>query len=244
MALRIWLPLNGNLNNYGDYLLSFPNVTTFNSNGVLNKYLYGKGWIRTTSNLSLVEEISSTNKYTVSLWARIKDNANYLFYFGTDDSNGNARALWYKRSTNNFMWAYSGTGTDLGLNNSYINDLTNFHHYTVVINGSNIRFFVDGKFYSSKTASKTQKISGLLCLCPSGADLNDFRIYDHCLNDSEVLDVYNGINPLHKLKVYSKASNSIKDINQYLFSNEAKNIIIYNYGINNYIKTNTILNLK
>ena len=214
MSLKLWLPLDGNLNNYGasDKLTITNHGATVHSSGKIGKCYVFNGSSSSkyiTSNYS-ISEFSANTTYSITAWVKI--------------SNDTASTMAPIIGTYNYHWCiYYYNNTDIGFvcwdaNGSHSNNLNGilysgddlrdvWHHIALTWDGNKVRFYLDGV-----------KTSNELTLNPSGSTLtrdydiniggniyawgtnyrfvgvmNDVRIYDHCLSPDEVKEISKGL---------------------------------------------------
>ena len=176
MSLVVWLPLNGNLNNYGVSGVTVSNNgCTVNSSGKL-----GQCYSFTTSNNFVLNNVpfSTLTNCSVSFWIYVNSQANWLpctgqsssyYFMATSSGTG---AFYHENVGNATKTIYrdgvEGT-TPLGAGG--------WHHY--VITGLNLSSW-------TKLGFNTYGGSWLWA-----GRINDFRIYDHKLSLKEIKEIYN-----------------------------------------------------
>ena len=190
MSLRVWLPLNGNLNNQGCDSTTFSGSVTYTDSRKLGKSLSG-GTI-TVANTTLPTELTKTNIYSVTYQLKIntlKNTQLQEFGSGTGEQRG------HQLTTAGYVQqAYSGSGQNF--TDTTLTDLKQ-HHIALTVNGSLVSLYIDGIFKQSLTATKTSQIASNRFVI-NGANnfesyLNDFRVYDHCLSEKEVKEISKGL---------------------------------------------------
>lgn len=210
MALQVWLPLNGNLNNQG---LCFSNFTTstatINNSGKIGKcYNFTQN---TGSGIYLSSGISCTdfmNKYinnhswTLCAWVNTSSSSTPVMYltFGL--------GFWVGSSTS--ISLYNSSRTVSCSTNTPSNGNV-WHHvaasYNVVDN--KISIYVDGILKNTNTYTSGYTYSSswtngiFIGRNPNNStasdsyfykgDINDVRIYDHCLSPKEVHEIAKGL---------------------------------------------------
>lgn len=206
MALQVWLPLNGNLNNQG---LSSDIVTnhgaTINVNGKI-----GSCYQNTASNYCTIPvSIDSTKPFSFCFWYRIDTWVNWGTALTLNDassayigicphSNGTSVGTnWYEGSTA-ISDKYHSMTFSTGV----------WYHFAIVSNGSGVKTYINGAqsnvattYSNNPNATFTQ-----LTLFKRGTtstygrnSLNDIRIYDHALSDKEVHEISKGLVLHYKL---------------------------------------------
>ena len=202
MALQVWLPLNGNLNNQG--LAGSVTVTnhgaTVNSSGKI-----GSCYSFTTSQYMELNNVpfSSLTAASVCFWVKIAaGDGDWLPFTGQSTSY---YILATSGGTGNFYHQNAGSGTiycDGVLRQSPIND-GKWHHYCI----TNVNLSTWTKFYIN-------------CYGSTGAgwnfngQMNDIRIYDHCLTPKEVHNISKAL-VLHYSLDDSSISSTIFDESGY-----------------------------
>ena len=210
MALQVWLPLNGNLNNQGLANVTVTNNgATVNDGGKIGKcYAFGDGnasdkGININNNLT-----SLGSKRSICAWVNPK--GNHYHYSGAIASSGN----W-----NNIRWAFclqqnnqGFTGFDSGYSLYYSTDIpTNtWTHLCVTVDNGVTKFYKNGVYLGQQSRGSgtlTSDASNTMIgreTYASGyftfnGDICDVRIYDHCLSPKEVKDISKGLILHYKL---------------------------------------------
>ena len=146
--------------------------------------------------------ILNTDIHTISFWFRMNANSGgwqqVLAYrpAGTDRSPG----IWTHNSSNCLHWRYdpSNTGTECaGPNgeNSYFT-IGEWYHIVGIKNGSTFSFYVDGKkktqinIANPKSSGPASVEMGQTAYGAAIMSLDDVRIYNRALSDSEVENLY------------------------------------------------------
>ena len=204
MSLQIWLPLNGNLHNQG-LLDTIPVVTgtTSFTNGKIGQALNCNGssfWTVSGINLSAEASIccwkktSTANKMSWVLESNASSVLNLyessIYTLNTGDGNNNP----FKNKSGNTIAVL----TD-GL----------WHHFAVTFGSSIAKLYIDGvyagtatTFRNPTTTNKSIKIAGGYSGSHTydfNGQINDFRVYDHCLSAKEVEEISKGLILHYKL---------------------------------------------
>lgn len=203
MALQIWLPLNGNINNQG-----LANITTSASGLTSVGGKLGSGYrfdngsqsgAGISINSNLLDILGSKN--SIAVW--IKPYGNHVHYNGTILSSGN----W-----NGDCWAFgvSQDNTQVDLfgdrYNTFINcsvPVNTWTHLACINDGTTAYLYKNGEYVGSSAASSISKsdatntyvgretyASGYFGF--NGA-IQDLRVYDHCLSPKEVKEISKGL---------------------------------------------------
>lgn len=214
MALRVWLPLNGNLDNLGasNAEAASAGTITVDNNGKIGKcYKIG------TAAGSIVLPANIMQKFTtacsIAFWIKINTwNTNYATVF----QHGNAGTAWtsYKfgvmrNNDNKLRLAISD-----GSNNFYAtstDDLTLgvWYHIVFTYTTGKCACYVNGSFVRENTTTVVPNFAGATATRIGAYNasggyqtdiyLNDFRIYDHCLSALEVKEISQGLILHYKL---------------------------------------------
>ena len=213
MALRVWLPLNGNLENKGVGNVTISGTGTFVNDGRL-----GKGY--TGGPISMSQNFLTTVG-TICFWIKVKTDAaasvspnqifsssgTYgrkwdLFLFSTntatyphknsfhswgcvkDTSTGSANGSFtYNGLFPNDVWVHVAVAHDTTKQYIYVNGSP----YATVAWDSNGTFTFDGICYFANTNS-------------SSIIYNDLRIYDECLSQRQIKEISKGLVAHYKLE--------------------------------------------
>lgn len=210
MALQVWLPLNGNVNNKG---LSNTTVTnsgaTITSGGKLGRCYSFDGnddYISLLSSELYPIFAGGSQSFSISLWVYRAD-ATRAVLFGDYGLSGSI-SLNVELTTGHevrFYWAASPDRTFSGA-------LTQsaWNHVVLTYDGTKVDYYLNGvkkDTYNGTLASKS-KTSGSFYLgrdnrtgaTAFNGKLNDFRIYDHCLSPKEVKELSKGLYLHYKLE--------------------------------------------
>ena len=217
MSLQIRLPLNGNLNNYG---LFIPTVTnhgeTSNDNGKIGKcYSY----VSSNSNYTTISTPSFSGKSPISIcmWFKMTASSTYspVFEFGKNATNGicvrhssQVIRLEYGDGTNNYD---KSTGVTTTLNTWY--------HICVTYDGTTLTLYRNGVNVYSIAGPNTGLGSNNNQLQLSkfwagyaSQDLNDVRLYDHCLSVKEIKEIYRSLVIHYKFSEYNILKSTCQNI--------------------------------
>ena len=210
MALQVWLPLNGTLENKG---LSNVTVTnngaTVDNNGKIGKCYSFDG----SANKKITGTISPTitsSVGSIACWVRFNSFPNSssfyeLVHIGT--SGGYAACLFgiYMEYTNHINISINGSSTGT---NCYTHSLSTntWYHLCATLDGTTVKLYINGSEVLSKTATKasyntaasTVYIGGTTSYWLNGR-INDVRIYDHTLSPKEVKEISKGLILHYKL---------------------------------------------
>ena len=188
MALIVWLPLNGNLNNQG----LDGDITVTNSGATVdNNGKIGKCYSFTTSQYIELSNLpfSSLTHCSISFWIKVtgKGSSGWLPFTGQSTS-------YYLLATSAGTGAFYNSTNNVGTNGKFYIDgvkgttpaaMNEWHHYVV----TDVNLSTWTKFYINKY-SAAWNFTG---------SVNDVRIYDHCLSKKEVKEISQGLVLHYKL---------------------------------------------
>lgn len=217
MALKVWLPLNGDLKQQGiSNLAVINNNATVNTNGKIGSCYAFNG-----SNQYMYIPYNFYNpQYSVCAWIYTTTNTATQTIVCDRTSTGYGFSI--------FLMNNGKLRLDPGGNNKNLQWITLFNyptntwfHLTVTYNGSSISYYINGEFKEKSTKALNSNYWGNVTSIGvsqgNGGNygnylngrLNDIRIYDHCLSAAEVKEISQGLILHYKLD----------DINNYI-SNE------------------------
>lgn len=217
MALQIWLPLNGNLNNQGLNTYTISNTGVIDSLGKIGScYSYSKQYTLISGNV-----ISNLSKFSISCWVYLTNASTYNIF-----TSENASGYWQFLLGNNSIKVRDSVS---GLSGSRIDkNITAIPssvwvHVTVVYDEGVVKVYQNGvlkdtlTFHSGATMNTHDKMyigaDGLndISTYPGNCKINDFRVYNHCLSDKEVSEISKGLILHYKLSEnYQTLNNSFK----------------------------------
>lgn len=206
MGLQIWLPMNGNLNNYG---LSSSTATggVVNSNGKIGMcYLANK-----STPITISQNISSTSKWSVTFWAKFPASMGTstawetMFVFPTINSNAGSNSsnviswtsyynikIW---DETNHQWFWAAPGRDFNY------DIWHHWVFTNTVNGEGVqcKIYIDGNLIGTynNTTHQLKIRSGNITIgsgiSTGGFYINDFRLYDNELDANQIKKISMGL---------------------------------------------------
>jgi hypothetical protein len=201
MALQVWLPLNGNLNNQGLTDITVTNSdATLDNNGKLGKCYYFNG-----SSARISCNSSLTIKYPISVcgWFKPTDftNSNTQYWISYNTATGGSAGHSIGIGTYGGALAIFYNGTFSRISNSGITN-NNWYHIAVTINADKkIIAYLNGIQIATYNSSADQPNSAWITLgarsnsSTGGAGgasyyykgyMNDARVYDSCLSPKEI----------------------------------------------------------
>ena len=183
MALQVWLPLNGNLNNQGlaDVTISSNGSTLINDGKIGKCYKNANCSITNLNGLKVFP-------MTICFWAKTDATTSWQQIVMIDDNNLSQIHGVYIADSARLKYEYSPS---ININDSATSE---WHHYAFTINNGESIGYYDGIQKQVSTESITADVIGRLRIGTSGSVyLNDVRIYDHVLSPREVAEIAKGL---------------------------------------------------
>lgn len=207
MALVVHYPLNHDNKNYGISSVPYDDTeTTFIKGGKIGKCYYQKKTVQ--QNRYYIEELDGIRTFSIGMWINFDQNPDWSRAI----SLGTAKDGVTHPSVLRFESSYTAqeTSSQFGIYNSPYYTIMQpnlgacgkktrygeWHHFIFTTDGSTCRFYKDGvEIGNSENIGGhltgyiyfgNADTTGTNCNCK----LNDIRIYDHCLSDSEIKEVY------------------------------------------------------
>lgn len=214
MALQIWLPLDGNLKNYG--LLGWQPTL---DNGTTATYVNGKiGKALNTGGITMPAEITSqvlnNNTFSYACWfcatGATGSTSERAMIFGNNSMStlgGRQFSLFQYSTANNLHWSWQNQNNGT-YSSAYGGVLENVFptnvwvHLAVVYNNPSVKIYINGQEkYSGSWISKTDSFNYNTTLIWNSSYhyLNDVRIYNHALSFKEVSELAKGLFLHYKL---------------------------------------------
>lgn len=194
MSLQIWLPFDGNLKNQGVLHTPIPTTSAnFVDDGkVTSKCLKSSTKVKyDVSNGNI-----STHEMTVSFWGK------------SDTYTGTSTAWWqicsFNCNDNTAFHIYCVPNARYKMEykpelNTYC-DTNVWHHITYVLNGTKLTTYVDGVQSAQATVTNDNRILNSISIGVNTVNINDFRVYNHCLSPREIQYVAAGLIAHYPLK--------------------------------------------
>ena len=195
MALQLWLPLNGDIKNYGlcDAELSYSNLS-FEDSGKIGKCLSTGGIVMSAETTG---KILNNNAITISLWLYVNaptGSDNRAMIFGNEEmvNNNNRKFSLFQYPTCNdfhYSWMNDTSGVfDAGLVTSVLPSYQ-WTHIAVTYDNPNICVYINGELkYTSSGVSNSASFHYATNVIHNSPyhKVNDFRLYDECLSPKQV----------------------------------------------------------
>ena len=195
MGLQLWLPLNGDVKNYGlcNAELSYSNLS-FEDSGKIGKCLSTGGIVMSPETTG---KILNNNAITISLWLYVNaptGSDNRAMIFGNDEmvNNNNRKFSLFQYPTCNdfhYSWMNDTSGVfDAGLVTSVLPSYQ-WTHIAVTYDNPNICVYINGELkYTSSGVSNSDSFHYATNVIHNSPyhKVNDFRLYDECLSPKQV----------------------------------------------------------
>lgn len=215
MSLRVWLPLNGDINNQG-----LSNITVTNNGATVdNNGKIGKCYSFGTASSYLVlpsDDIKNcTTECSFSFWLNIISwNTSYATYFqaGLGSTPWAHYIFGVLRNNQNSNLCFTISNGSSASNASYTTsnlELNNWYHLAFVYKTGHCLIYINGSLYKDYTTTIVPAFSTItkttIGTCnnitnyQTNCKLNDIRIYDHALSAKEVKEISKGLVLHYKL---------------------------------------------
>lgn len=198
MALKIWLPFNGNINNQGISNISTSGTASFSTGGKIGQCLTSSAVLTVTDS-----SLSGLKNWSVCFWGYVVSasiSANWTRLIQISDGGTNLRVEVCPSSYNNGIYCYS-------VHNNSGNKITNtsssapsggfydkWHHFCMTSDGSNICIYDNGSLRNILPYNGDGTITGTITIENNNIiKKNDFRVYDHCLSNKEIKEISKGL---------------------------------------------------
>ena len=209
MGLQVWLPLSRDLKNVGsnqNIKMTSGSTTSYDDNGVIGRCLTFSGNINSVIyDYDRRTDLNYTDNFSWAMWVNTNfatagaGAAQYAFTVGRADS-GTFGYGFQCTSTSNCIVRFGNKMYDLPVTSGQ------WTHVAFTKSGTTLKIYKNGELQSTTTFNGTlpsysaSEASGLGIGCfyyssrqriyPFFGKINDFRIYDNVLTDSDVRDLY------------------------------------------------------
>lgn len=209
MGLKVWLPLNGNLENKGCDSLTLANTgASINTSGKIGSCYSFNG----SSNYMRAQYPASNYVQNMSFccWVKLNNITANMTLISSRKSTGYGMAVFILAGKIRFDNGNDSTKSQASFSTSLT--ANTWQHICVVSNAANRQLYINGilKETISATAPTSNTAQYLIIGGSSGSDsipsgnwlngyLNDVRIYNHCLSATEVHEISQGLVLHYKL---------------------------------------------
>ena len=204
MSLQVWLPLTKDLRQQGlSNVTATNNGATYLSSGGKLGGTYSataSGQTITINFANLSTMLANGKTYTLTCWVKPTGTPNSGWVIKLGD---NSCGLWWAKSEARWVWNENDNGKRCA-NPTISADYTNWHHLAIVVDKTvsgkiTTQQYVDGVLatgYPGSTwdcSSHSQPAGTIITISPYVSQLNDIRLYDHCLSQMEVKKLSQGL---------------------------------------------------
>ena len=213
MALQVWLPLNGNLNNQGlSNVIVINNGATIDDNGKIGQ-CYSFSGSSYLSESTFDWSNFNVNQFSLCCWYKepsVAAGNSQILCIGTNSGWNNIRIGLLRRTSNGYPMFSVSDGTN---NVNYNFTATTFplnvwNHIAVTYDSGKLKMYINGILNKEGTTTIVPALNSSQHLgigaASNGAEkllgyLNDVRIYDHALSPKEVKEISRGLILHYKL---------------------------------------------
>lgn len=206
MSLRVWLPLNGSLENKGisDIEYTINTAPVYVDNGKIGSAISMGQISMSPQNM---ENIFSNKTMSICFWIYINadtgDTSKRAMLFGNNSPR--RYSLFQYPSCNDLHWSWADDTTN-NISGVYNGAFPSYEwtHCTITYDGNVLSIYLNGELkriasVSYNPASLNYTTTLFSNCVNSGRYLNDYRIYDHCLSQKEVKEISQGLILHYKL---------------------------------------------
>lgn len=200
MALRVWLPLNGDFHNQGLGTLSAPfSITgnTWEAGKIGNNLKIAKN----KSNSVNLQEIVDKNILTCCLWFKLTPDSTFtawqdLCSFGvkkvSSGSTGSMRLEVQNAAGSSVRWYANGLMATDTVSQTGNTTLGQWYHMALVITPTKSYTYFNGAYLGEWTLNNDFAFSGNIAIGDTGniyCTLADFRVYDEALSAKQIKEI-------------------------------------------------------
>lgn len=217
MSLRVWLPLNGDLQNKGldgDIAVT-NNGATINNKGKIGKCYQFESTASKYIDISKQAMTTFATEASVCFWLKILTwNTSYATYFQA----GPAGVSWTHyifgllRNGTNSTCCFTISNGSTASNTAYLTpvfDLNKWYHISLIYKTGHCLIYINGQLYKDYLTSIVPNFSNITRITigmgnnrtgyQSNCSMNDFRIYDHALSLKQIKEISKGLVLHYKL---------------------------------------------
>lgn len=216
MALRVWLPLNGSLENQGisGIVPTMMGSVPLTETGKIGKCAY---FSNNPANCVYMDGLQQINNFSWTCWFKCVGEGSAAYQFllseGRDCVQYGVNLRLTKEGTG--LFAEVGANSAVVRTSTKTIELNKWYHAAMTINSTELKLYVDGELFNTKTLtlvpnyeqSNNKFVIGKMAhgytgtgsYFPFNGYVNDVRIYDHCLSPLEVKEISQGLVLHYKL---------------------------------------------
>lgn len=212
MSLRIWLPLEEDLQNQGlDDITFVNNGASHSSDGKIGSCYSFDG----TSSRIYANNVSLSNaQMSGCCWMNVSSfnsSSSYIFSLGSNVAGPGHQIGIFINKTDNILYL---TANGSQLNTGHTLSLNTWYHICFTYKGNSSKLYINGQLVYSGTNVNLPKTQTCFCigarsnstngagtafLYPFSGKINDLRIYDHELSIKEIKEISKGLILHYKL---------------------------------------------
>lgn len=208
MSLRVWLPLNGSLENKGldDIIPVLTGAVAMDNEGKIGKcYKFGTSLGRITIPPTIMRNYTECS---VTFWVNIlgwQSNWDTFFQAGLGTAPWNSYIFGVLRNSGNSVVFTISDASSSSQGNYKSSDLTlnTWYHLGFTYKSGHCCIYVNGNLYKDYSTNIIPNFSGINYISlgqlgnassyQTNCKMNDFRIYDHALSPLEVKHIAQGL---------------------------------------------------
>ena len=198
MSLLVRLPLNGNLNNYGsaDVTVTVTGTTSY-ADGRAGKALSCNG-----SSYWTVTGVTLGSEASIACWSKTSTNGkmSWVLVATSSDKLNLYESSQYCLNTGDGNSNLFKDGSGNAINCLHDNQ---WHHFVVTFGNNIAKLYIDGAYRGTATTFKSPATTSANTIRLAGGYNNghsydwnglisDFRVYNHCLSESEIRHLIKG----------------------------------------------------
>ena len=225
MSLLVWMPLRGNTTNQGlaNVTITTSGTIAFDAENAANNKM-GQALGGTGSRYIIVSGLTLGSEASITCWTKTSTNKKMSWVLESAASNllclfeNNIYTLNTGDSNNNPF------KTDANANINVLHDGL-WHHFVVTFGNSEAKLYIDGEYrgkaltFRDPTCTNSRiKIAGGFNNAHNydwNGQINDFRVYNHCLNQQEIREIKNALIVHFPFNVNTNASGTLIDYSGY-----------------------------
>ena len=210
MSLRLWLPLTNTVENLGLENCEFTTNNITSVDGKINQYAAHFNGNNSWISIKNPPDLNITD-FSFAFWLKTYADTDGMCIYNGRTKAGNPIAIFIINGSIRF--------DDGALHSNLLTiEKNKWYHIVITRDSNNIKTYLNGNLCetTSSTSFALNKITYASIGCsstnsatpnsyPLNGDLNDFRIYDHCLSIKEIKELSKGLILHYKL---SKSLNS------------------------------------
>lgn len=241
MSLKIWLPLDGSLNEKigGRSFTKKGSALSYYDGKIGKTVFFGGGSDQLIHQLSSddINTINSLSEFTIACWVRLETNQagwGQILTFGDEGTSWNNIRIGFDNQPKNeadgstprthFSVSNGSSNTSYQCYSDSSLEDWEWHHLIGTFKNGQLTMYVDGvaqQNTGTATFSPTLATTSYVMVGGNSSEkprcyLNDVRFYDHCLSPREIKLLAQGLVVHYKLETYTP--NLLINANQYTYS--------------------------